>query len=188
MSHLSQCETKGPHKRFDIPLDKVLRFRPTALFGNMLSVINLELSSIPMGHFLLLILGLDFPPPHRSDENCLCGKANDASGHHRLYCSRWAGRSWAQGHNLVVTAVGFENRSPGLSVVDIDAAMRRQCTHLNSQARGDTFVCSSDLEITDCALGHDYRRQFVIMSRLWQWWTAMVIGGSYGMHGINSNS
>ncbi len=43
---------------------------------------------------------------------------------------------------MVVTAVGFESRRLGLSVVDIDAAMRRQCTHLNSQARGDIIVRS----------------------------------------------
>ncbi len=65
----------------------------------------------------------------------------------------------------MVTAVGFENRSLGLSVVkvDIDAAMRRQSTHLNSQARGDILVRSTDLEIKEYALGHGYaRKQFVI--------------------------
>jgi hypothetical protein len=41
--------------------------------------------------------------------------------------------------------------------------MRRQCTHLNSQAHGDILVRSSDLEIKDCALGHGYAwKQFVI--------------------------
>jgi hypothetical protein len=55
-----QSKIKGPHKRFDIPPDKVLQFKPTALIGNMLSMINLEFSSIQMGHILQLILGLDF--------------------------------------------------------------------------------------------------------------------------------
>jgi hypothetical protein len=50
-----------------------------------------------------------------------------------------------------VSAVGFENRRLGLSVVDIDAAMRKQCTHPNSLARGDILVRSNDLEIKDCA-------------------------------------
>jgi hypothetical protein len=113
MSHLSQCEIQGTHKRFDIPPDKVLKFQPI-----------LEFSSIQMGHFLLLTLVLDFPPPHTDDGNCLCRKANDASGHHQLNCSLWAGRTWAQEHNLVVTANGFESRRLGLSVVDIDTAMR----------------------------------------------------------------
>ncbi len=64
---------------------------------------------------------------------------------------------------VVVAALGFENRRLGLSVVDIDAAMRRQCTHLNSQARGDILIRSTDLEITDCAQGYGCsRKQFVI--------------------------
>jgi hypothetical protein len=71
---------------------------------------------------------------------CCCGRANDASGHHRLNCPQYAGKSWAQRHNLVVSAVGFENRRLGLSVVDIDAAMRKLSTHLNSLARGDILI------------------------------------------------
>ncbi len=64
---------------------------------------------------------------------CFCGRVSDYSGYHRLNCSRQAGRSWAQGHNLwcQVAALGFENRRLGLSVVDIDTAIRRQFTHLN---------------------------------------------------------
>ncbi len=70
---------------------------------------------------------------------------------------------WAQGHNLVVSAVGFENRRLGLSVVDIDAAMRKLCTDPNSLARGDILVRTNDLEIKDCAAGYAYaRKQFVI--------------------------
>ena len=39
------------------------------------------------------------------------------------------------------------------------ASVSRQCTHFNSQA----IICSTDLEITDCALGYGSpRRQFVI--------------------------
>jgi hypothetical protein len=44
-AHLWKCEIERPHERFDIPPDKVLSFRPTALFGNILSMINLEFSS-----------------------------------------------------------------------------------------------------------------------------------------------
>jgi hypothetical protein len=63
----------------------------------------------------------------------------------------------------VVSALGFGNRRLGLSVVDIDATMRKQCTHSNSLARGDILVCSTDLEIKDCSEGHGYaRKQFVI--------------------------
>ena len=64
---------------------------------------------------------------------------------------------------MVEAALGFENRSLGLSVVHIDAAMRRQCTHFNSQARGDILVRLKDLEITECALGYGCsRKQFMI--------------------------
>jgi hypothetical protein len=73
------------------------------------------------------------------------------------------GVRWGQGHNLVVQALGFENRQLCLSVVDIDAAMRKQCTHTNSLARGDILVRSNDLEIKDFIAGHGYaREQFVI--------------------------
>ncbi len=76
------------------------------------------------------------------------------------HCSRWAR---AQGHNLIVNALGFENWRQGLSVVDIDAAMKRHCTHHNSQAWGEILVRTTDLEITDHVHGHCCsRKQFVI--------------------------
>ncbi len=47
--------------------------------------------------------------------------------------------------------------------MDIDAAMRRQCTHSTSQARGDILVRTTDLEITDRVHSHGSSRlQFVI--------------------------
>ncbi len=61
------------------------------------------------------------------------------------------------------SALGFENRRLGLSVVDIDAAMRKTCTQPNSLARGDILVRFNDLEIKVCAAGHGYaRKEFVI--------------------------
>jgi hypothetical protein len=51
----------------------------------------------------------------------------------------------------------------GLAVVDLDAAMRRQCTHLTSQARADILVRTNELAITDRVQGHgSARKQFVI--------------------------
>ena len=68
-----------------------------------------------------------------------------------------------QGHNLVVSAIAYENRRLGLSVVDMDATMRRQYTHINSQAPGDFLVRTTDLQITDRAQGHNTsRKQFVL--------------------------
>ncbi len=89
----------------------------------------------------------------------------------------------------MVTAVGFESRRLGLSVDDIDSAMRRQCTYLNAQARKDIHVqpCYSDMESKNCVLGHGYaRKQFVIYVKP----VAMVDGngdwGGDGMHELNS--
>ncbi len=128
-----------------------------------------------MEHFLRLILGFDCLQPYTDDGNCVCRRAHDASGHHRLNCSQWAGRTWAQGHIWWWHQFG---RRLGLSVVDIDAALRRKCTHLKSQARGDIHVCFSDLEIKDCALGNGYdQTQFVIKVQT----VAMVDGnGDFG--------
>jgi hypothetical protein len=62
----------------------------------------------------------------------------------------------------VVSALASDRRL-GLSVVEINAAMRRQCTHLSSQARGDILVGTTDLKITDRAQRHgSSRKQFVI--------------------------
>ena len=178
INHLSQSEVKGPHTRFDIPSEKSLRFRPTAFLGNILSMINAEFSSVQLGKYLQLVLGLAFPPQLTSDGNCPCGRANDYTGYHRLNCAKWAGRSWAQGHNLVVSALAFENRRLALSVVDVDAAMRRRCTHVNSQARGDILVRATDLEIADCVQGQGCsRKQFVLDVKT----VAMVDGnGNWG--------
>ncbi len=49
----------------------------------------------------------------------------------------------------MASALAFENRRLGLPVVDIDAAMLCQCSHANSQARGDILVHTTDLETTD---------------------------------------
>jgi hypothetical protein len=128
MSHLSQCDIPGPDQRFDLPPEKGLKICPTASLGNTSSTINSEFSSVQLGQYLRLHLRLEFPPTSTTDGNCFCGRANDVSRYHRLNCSQWAGRSWAQGHNVVVAALWFENSRLGLSVVDIDAAMHRQCT------------------------------------------------------------
>ncbi len=50
-----------------------------------------------------------------------------------------------------------------MSDVDIDAAMWQQCTHQNSQARGNILVHATDLKINDQSQGHDCsRKQFAI--------------------------
>jgi hypothetical protein len=83
----------------------------------------------------------------------------------------------------VVSALTSENRRFGLSVVDIDAAMRRQCTHLSSQALEDIVFCTTDLEITDRAQGQgSSRKQFVIDVKT----VAMVDGN--GVWGERCNS
>ena len=139
-------------------------------------MINAEFSSVQLGQYLKLVLGLDFPPQLTSDGNCPCGRANDYTGYHRLNCAKWAGRSWAQGHNLVVSALAFENRRLALSVVDVDAAMRRRCTHVNSQARGDILVRATDLEIADCVQGQGCsRKQFVLDVK-----TVAMVDGNLG--------
>ena len=62
--------------------------------------------------------------------------------------------------------------------MDVDAAMRRQCTHVNSQARGDILVRASDVEITDRVQGQGCsRKQFVLDVKT----VAMVDGnGNWG--------
>jgi hypothetical protein len=71
-------------------------------------------------------------------------EVNFSTGFHRLYC---AGRSKAQ-------ELAIENRCLDLPAVDTDEAMRRQWTLVNSKARGDLLVLTTDLEITDSAQGH----------------------------------
>ncbi len=74
--------------------------------------------------------------------------------------SLWAGRSWA---HLDSECTWIENRRVGLSVVDIDADMLRQCTHYNTKALGDILVRTTDLEITDPSQGCCCsRKQFAI--------------------------
>ena len=72
----------------------------------------------------------------------------------------------------MVAALAYENRRLGLAVVDLDAAMRRQCTHLTSQARGDILVRTYEVAITDRVQGHhdgSARKQLLLMLRLCQW-------------------
>ncbi len=84
----------------------------------------------------------------------------------------------------MVTAVWFESTRLGLSVVDIDATILRQCTHLNSQAHGDILVRSSDLEIEDCdptQFVSDVKTVVEMVDSNGDWGGAMD-----GMHEINS--
>ncbi len=70
----------------------------------------------------------------------------------------------------MIAALASENRRLGLAVVvDLDAAMCRQCTHLTSQAREDILVRTNELAITD--------RQFVIDVKT----VAMVYGTKDGI-------
>jgi hypothetical protein len=57
LSHLSRREIKGhwQHSRFDLPPDKVLRFRPTVFLGNMHSMVSLEFSSVQLGQLFRLL-------------------------------------------------------------------------------------------------------------------------------------
>jgi hypothetical protein len=81
------------------------------------------------------------------------------------------------GYKGVVTAIGFENRRLGLSVVDLGAAMRRQI-FLSVLATWKLRILHWLMAMLGGSLP--------LMSRLWQWWTTMVIGGSHGMHGIST--
>ncbi len=82
----------------------------------------------------------------------------------------------------MVSALAYENRRLGLSVIDKDATVRRQCT----QARGDLLVRTTDLEITDRAQRHHTsRKQFVIDVKtvsMVDHRIALALGKSDGMH------
>ncbi len=62
MTHLSECEIKGPYDRFDLPAKKCVGFRPTAFLGNCFSMTKAEFSAVQLGQYPRLILGLEFPP------------------------------------------------------------------------------------------------------------------------------
>jgi hypothetical protein len=64
---------KGPDARFDVPADKPVRFRPTAFLGNILSMTKAEFSVVQLGHYLRLVLGLDFPPQQPRMGNVFVG-------------------------------------------------------------------------------------------------------------------
>jgi hypothetical protein len=163
LAHLREQEVKGSHVRFDIPPTQTIRHRPTAFLGSLLPTSAEGLSKYQLSLYLKLILGLPFSPPPGLLGRCACGQQHDITGAHMLNCNKWAGRSWGKGHDVVVSAIAFESRRLGHSVVDIDAAMKRKCTHLNSKKRGDMLVRSKDIEITDKAKGHGVARtQFVV--------------------------
>ena len=163
LTHLSEQEVKGSHDRFDIPPTQTTRHRPTAFLGSLLPTSAEGLSKYQLSLYLKLILGLPFSSPPGQLGCCACGQPHDITGAHMLNCNKWAGRSWGKGHDVVVAAVAFESRRLGHSVVDIDAAMKKKCTHLNSKKRGDMLVRSKDIEITDKAKGHGVSRtQFVV--------------------------
>jgi hypothetical protein len=107
-------------------------------------MVSLEFSSVHLGQLFRLLLGLEFPPPNTDNGICFSGRAYDASGHHRLNCPQYADKSWGQGHNLVVSALGFENRRLGLSVVDVDAAimMRKQLVYSPQFTGAWRYSCS----------------------------------------------
>ncbi len=143
-----------------------------------------EFSVVRIGHCLLLILGLEYPPQLTSDGKCFCGLPNYSSEYRRLNCSCWAVQTWAQGHNLTVNAL--ENSWLGLTVVDIDAAMLLQCTHHNSQGLG-RYSCQYNWPwyflIPQFALRvtADLESNSWLIWRLWLWLMAMVHRGRHGM-------
>ena len=90
------------------------------------------------------------PPIPTADGKCPCGHPYCTLGTHQLNCKKWAGRSWAKGHDLVVKAVAYEARRLGLGAVDKDAQMKHDHSHLNSAKRGDlALTTNGQLEITN---------------------------------------
>ena len=56
------------------------------------------------------------------------------SAYHQLTCSSWAGRSWKEGHDIVVKALKsygiYENHQLGLCAVDSDFLMKTMLIQL----------------------------------------------------------
>ena len=100
------------------------------------------MSSHQLAQYLSLLLGLPLPSLPTPDGLYNCRAPLSAFGYHQLNCSKWAGRSWKKGHDIVVKALAFEIRRLGMGAVDSDFTMKNDYAHPTSQKRGDIAVSS----------------------------------------------
>ena len=100
------------------------------------------MSSHQLAQYLSLLLGLPLPSLPTPDGLCNCRAPLSAFGYHQLKCSKWAGRSWMKGHDIVVKALAFEIRRLGIGAVDSDFAIKNDYAHPTSQKQGDIAVTS----------------------------------------------
>ena len=89
----------------DIPLSMTVKHRPTAFLTSPLPYGTDGMSSHQLAQYLSLLLGLPLPSLPTPDGLCNCRAPLSAFGYHQLTCSKWAGRSWKKGHDIVANAL-----------------------------------------------------------------------------------
>ena len=160
--HMAPTVTKGPHGRFDLPSSIIVKHRPTDFLTSPLPYGSDGMSAHQLAQYLSLLLGLPLPSLPTPDALCNCRAPLSAFGYHQLNCSKWAGRSWKKGHDIVVKALAFEIRRLGMGAVDSDFTMKHDYAHPTSQKRGDIAVTSDGhLELTN-AVDRYPRSDFII--------------------------
>ena len=102
-------------------------------------------------------MGLPLPP-----NQCPCGVSVDLYGHHRINCKQSAGRVWKAAHDTQQLALAYECRRLQLSVVDNDAHLRRDFTHLTSHKRGDLAINAQSTDFQILTRGNIPRSQFIV--------------------------
>ena len=112
------------------------------------------------------------PPPNTDSGLCSCGVSNDLHGYHRINCKHFAGKAWKSAHDTVQEAIAYELRRVSLSVVEQDAQLRRNFSHLTSNKRGDLAVNAQNTDLRLIASGQVPRADFILDIKL----VAMVNG------------
>ena len=135
--HMAPTATKGPQGLFDIPPSITVKRSPTAFLTSPLPYGTDNMSSHQLAQYLSLLSGSPLSSLPTPDGLCNCRAPLSAFGYHQLTCSKWAGRSWKKGHDIVVKALAFEIRRLGMSAVDSDFTMKNDYAHPTSQKRGD---------------------------------------------------
>ena len=139
---MAPTASKGPHGRFDIPSSITVKHRPTAFLTSPLPYGTDGMSSHPLAQSLSLLLGLPLPSLPTPDGLCNCRTPFSAFDYHQLNCSKWAGRYWKKGHDILVKTLAFEIGRLGMGAVDSDFTMKNDYAHPTSQKRGDIAVTS----------------------------------------------
>ena len=123
-AHGSYCYQRPARMIWHLPVTITVKNWPTVFLTTPCPMTHHDITcSTSTSTIPILFLGLPLPSMPDPDGICTRGTTWAAFGYHQPNCSKWAGRSWKEGHDIVVKALAFEICLHGMGAENMDFIM-----------------------------------------------------------------